>query len=226
MERTVGWNNGPPIFSVFSPEDFRRRLLSARSLASGSAATREAREVRERENVNIQGKEGERYCLSFAVDHASSGNERRIPFFDRAPREGGRVSARSFCTPLKLHSRCRKKKLRYTTCKCILNVTVNCPYSKAPLTHAICREKKYRECGRERMRDTRVRWSDWLCVAMRACVCGSVKTRSFALVTFFPGCKIGKNGDPFEWFWHAYDCYVDRTLTIITIMIMIIISIP
>jgi len=137
--------------------------------------------------------EGEkREGLSFTP----SGNERRVPFFDRSLWGDERVSARSFCTPPKLHSRCRKE-LRYTTCKCILNVTVKCPYSKTPPTHAICREKKNCECGeRERERKMCVRRSDWLCelinyMVVRAFVwkCEDTFVR---LSYFFPGCKMGK----------------------------------
>jgi len=43
---------------------------------------------------------------------------------------------KSFCEiflyPTQVTLSVSKKKLRYTTCKCILNVTVKCPYSKAP----------------------------------------------------------------------------------------------
>ena len=118
------------------------------------------------ENVNIRGKKGgtAKSCPS-SRRIMLSGNERRATLLRSLPLGRRKSFCEIFLYPTQVTLSVSKKKLRYTTCKCILNVTVNCPYSKAPPTHAICREKKLRVWGRDREREKKmhVRWNDWLC---------------------------------------------------------------
>jgi len=128
-----------------------------------------------------------------------SGNERWVPFFWPFPSGKRKSFCEIFLYPTQVTLSVSKKKLRYTTCKCILNVTVNCPYSKAPQPTPFVERRKImseREKERERERERDVCKTERLIVWINyvvVCECVTKCEDTFVRLSyFFPGCKMEK----------------------------------
>lgn len=82
-------------------------------LGRGLQGDRKEEQRKRKHPEGVKGKGGKKNregdCLSSRRESRRAETSDGYPFFGRSLRGDGRVSARSFCTPPKLHSRCRKK---------------------------------------------------------------------------------------------------------------------
>lgn len=148
----------------FFPAVFPGRF-SATSLIVAIACFQLDRESRERVKKSRRKNGRKRLSDSSSLSRRGDRDRRAETGGKRGPSSRRKSSVRSFVPhPSHILDVEKKKNLRYITCKCILNVTVNCPVLRNPSPHAICREKKITS-ERDRKEDV-----DAICLWVCACV--------------------------------------------------------